>query len=61
MDIPSYLVQLRQAADHYGVSLASAADAEGIAATTVWRWNTRNTEPKYTTTQAILKRMKRMA
>ena len=49
MKILSYLEQLRDAATEYGVPLSAAAAAEGIAATTVWRWNVRGSAPKLDT------------
>lgn len=61
MEIQSYLAQLHRAAEHYGVSLADAADAEGIDRSTVWRWDQRNAEPKYHTTLAVLRRLKKMS
>lgn len=61
MIIFSYMEQLTFAAEQYGVDLDDAAQAEGIAGTTLWRWRARNAEPRLATTQALIRRMEIMA
>ena len=60
MEIHSYLSQIIEASVSYGVPLEDAVEAEGIAATTLWRWQNKAAEPKYATARALIRRMRIM-
>lgn len=57
----TYLEQMKRAAKEAGVDLTSACDSEGIADTTLARWNKKEACPREATARAVLNRIKRMA